>query len=294
MKITVFVKNYARVGYAKDDIQEIDYKEAEVIYNDNKDVLEETHFSPENQCLSRLVNEYDEKNKLVNSLLYDEEGEISKKTICQYDSEGDLCERSDFYGEEGMAYTSRFVYENHLPIRQDAYDDDEFSYTEKEMEYQDGLLVKQVDYDDFGEKQYIHQYTYNENREMTSYVRDEVKDKDRRTFLYTYEDGKKVKELIYNYSDTLIAAKYFVYDEKGRLIEAEEEDLDSYQKMVYQYEENHLASVTQYNKEEKIVARTDFFVDEQGRDSKMMNYALDEVDPENLRLISEISYEREA
>ena len=70
--------------------------------------------------------------------------------------------------------------------------------------------------------------------------------------------------------------------------------MDSYQKMVYQYEENHLASVTQYNKEEKIVARTDFFVDEQGRDSKMMNYALDEVDPENLRLISEISYEREA
>ena len=125
------------------------------------------------------------------------------------------------------------------------------------------------------------------------YVRDEVKDKDRRTFLYTYEDGKKVKELIYNYSDTLIAAKYFVYDEKGRLIEEEDEDLDSYQKMVYQYEENHLASVTRYNKEEKEVARTEFFVDEQGRDSKMMNYALDEVDPENLRLISEISYERE-
>lgn len=293
MKITVFVKNYARVGYAKEDIQEIDYKEAEVIYNENKDVLEESHFSPENQCLSRLINEYDENNRLMNSLLYDEEGTLAKKTVCQYDSEGDLCERSDFYGEEGIVYTSRFVNENHLPVRQDAYDDGEFSYTEKEMEYQDGLLVKQVDYDDFGDKQYIHQYTYNENREMVSYVRDEVKDKDRRTFLYTYEAGKKVKELIYNYSDTLIAAKYFVYDEKGRLVEEENEDLDSYQKMVYQYEENHLASVTRYNKEEKVVARTDFFVDEQGRDSKMMNYALDEVDPENLRLISEISYERE-
>lgn len=293
MKITVFVKNYARVGYAKDDIQIVDYKEAEVVYNDKREVLDEKHFSPEGNCLSHLENEYDENAKLISSLLYDEEGILAKKTICQYDGEGDLCERSELYGEEGMTYTSRFTYANHLLVQQDSYDDGEFSYTEKKMEYEDGLLVKQIDFDDYGEKQYVHQYAYNENRELVSYVRDEVKDKDRRSYLYEYENGKKEKELVYNYSDTLIAARYFVYDEQGRLVEEENEDLDSYQKMVYQYEENHLAAVHRYDKKEKEVARTEFFVDEQGRDSKVMNYALDEVDPENLRLISEISYERE-
>lgn len=292
MKLTIYLKQYERVGYAQEDIKLNEYKEAEILYNDQQQLLEETHFSSDNQLVSKITNQYDAQNRLISTSMYDEENLLIRRTIYAYNDEGDLCKKEEFYGEDNeMAYTSEFVYNEHKILLQKACDGDD-SYIEKSYRYEGDNLIEQIDYDDFGEKQYIHQYTYNDAGEVTSYIRNEVQAKDRRTFLYEYNNGKKIKELVYNYSDTLIAAKYWSYSDQGLLLEIEEEDLDSYQKLVYHYEEERVIAVEKLDKSGKTIEKTEFFIDDKGQDSKAINYALDEVNPSELRLVSEIIYER--
>jgi hypothetical protein len=105
-----------------------------------------------------------------------------------YDDKGNVVKQNNYYGEDCPTFSNHFTYENGLLIRQDSYDDGHFVYTEKEYRYNDkGLLIEQIDFDEDGNKQYVTVNEYNDDGLVITRVRDEILEKDRRTYHFEYD-----------------------------------------------------------------------------------------------------------
>lgn len=286
---------HQRTGFDKDDIEPIEYKEAEANFDENGHVVEETHYTEEGDVDNCTRYEYDENGRVISSTQVDSEEYISQKSNMYYDAEGRLIKQGNMYGEDSPEYFTVFEYQNGLLMRQDSYDGDELDYTEKEYEYNEaGQCIKEIDYNDEGEKQYIIENQYNEKGLLVQQVRDEVLNKDRRSYQYEYdEQNNKIKDLIYNYNEELIAKVYYRFNENNQLIEAEAEDLDKYQKTTYQYEGDLLVKIELLDKQGNLQSWTEYQYDDYGNVASIVRHIHDEVDVNAFRILSEVRYERE-
>jgi len=292
--INIFQINYLRNGYNKEEITKECYKEASIQYNEALQPIREEHFNVDGKRNLLTLCLYNELGQLSQSEMYDADDEMVQRTRYRYDTEGRTIEEMNCYGEGLPEYGSHYIYEDNLLVRQDAYDEDVFSYTEKIFEYQDNRLYKEIDFTEEGEKQYVIEQEFNEKGLLTKRIRHELLEKDRRTFLYEYDHfDHKIKELILNYNEELIAKIYYSYNEKNQLTEVEEEDLDHYKKLKYYYTDNLVSKIEEYDKEDKLQQWTAYSFDDSGHLLKSETYHFDEIDPETHRLVHEVLYETE-
>ena len=183
--------------------------------------------------------------------------------------------------------------EHGMEIRREAFVDGKLDYVENVKEYDNGLLSRELENDDYGKTMYEHLYKYNDLGQVVQYVRNEVQNKDRRSYDYEYDErGNRVKELIYDYDNMLIAKKYNTYDEEGRLVMVEEEDLDNYRKVKLEYEGNLVVKNYLYERDDKLVGWAEYGYDDNGKEVSATEYIRDEVDPESHRLLRVTHFER--
>lgn len=281
--------NHLRVGYGKDDISLEDYTESILSLDKSGNILKEERFSPDASFESLVLNEYNDQNILISSKEYDEENNLIHQVTYLYDDKK-LLQQTTLYGEDCPQYVTRFVYEGDLLIKQEAYVEDDFESVEKTFQYNEKqLLTKEVHYDDDGRTQYIYEYDYQPDGLLEKMVKIEVLEKDKRTYEYTYDNaGNRVKILVYNYQEQLIAKTYQKFTDDNLLFESEEEDLNSYKKTVYQREGNLLMKVSIYGRNDELQSWMDFEYDESGRNTKMVNYIKDETDEESYRILYEL------
>ena len=291
--VNIYCTNHSRTGYGKEDIAMESFKEITTTFNENGKVLKESHYIAENGLDTLTVNEYNEKGELASTAQYDGEGEMGQKLEFFYDDNGNVVKQNNYYGENCPTFSSHYIYENGLLLKQDSYDDGYFAYTEKEYRYNDkGLLIEQIDFDEDGNKQYVTVNEYNDDGLVVTRVRDEILEKDRRTYHFEYENKNKVKDLIYDYDEKLIAKIYYKYNENGDIIETEEEDLDNYKKTIYSFEGKALMKAEISDREDKILSWTEYIYDKEDNILNIRNYIRDEVDEDDFRIITEYRYER--
>lgn len=292
--IKIFNTNYLRTSYDKDGITEERFQEAELIYNENGKLLKETHFNSKNLLESLAINEYNADGLTTSSSQYNDADELCQKNIFEYDNQKRLIKKGCFYGPESPEYATRYVYENDLLIREDSYDDDEFSFTEKEYSYKDNQQCKVIEFDEDGNTLYATETEYNEKGLISKIIKNEVMQKDRRTYIFEYDDNnRKIKELIYNYDNALIAKAYYSYNENGNASEMEEENLDIYRKTKYSYEGNNCVKIEQFDKKGELLMWSDYEFNDQNEVSSVKNFITDEVDTTVFRIASAIRYETE-
>lgn len=293
--LKLYCVNYFRTGYGKDDITMERFLENSVLYNEKGEIIRDEHYIAENELDSIIVNEYNEKEQLISNAHYGHDESLIQKNTFAYDEEENLICQNSYYGEGCDPYTSHFVYQNGLLQRQDAYENDQFISTEKEYTYnEEGLIAKLIEYDEDGKIQYITTNEYNDEKLLIRRVRDEIAEKDRRTYLFEYDEHQnKVKELIYDYDDVLISKSYFLFNEKNLMIEKEDEDLDNYQKIIYHYEGENVSKIETFDKEQKLLSWTEYSYDEYNLISKLKHYGIDETDENEYRIRIEYEYVRD-
>ena len=281
--------NHLRVGYGKDDISLEDYTESILSLDKSGNILKEERFSPDASFESLVLNEYNDQNILISSKEYDEENNLIHQVTYLYDDKK-LLQQTTLYGEDSPHYVTRFVYEGELLTKQEAYVEDDFECVEKTFQYNEKqLLTKEVHYDDDGRTQYIYEYDYQPDGLLEKMVKIEVLEKDKRTYEYTYDNaGNRVKILVYNYQEQLIAKTYQKFTDDNLLFESEEEDLNSYKKTIYEREGNLLMKVSIYGRNDELQSWIDFEYDESGQNTKMVNYIKDETDEESYRILYEL------
>ena len=154
-------------------------------------------------------------------------------------------------------------------------------------------LIKEIEYDEYNEVKNMITYKYNDKGLLMKTIRDEVKEKDRRTYEFFYDDqNNKVKELIYNYKDKLIAAQYTRFNDQKQEVEIEWEDLDNYRKTIQEYNGDQLVKVENLNREGAVTSRTEFQYDDQKNLINLKRYELATVYSNELQLTQETFYER--
>lgn len=293
-KLTIHTTNYLRSGYEENDITAEDYISAIAIFDEQGNLISENTYNADTTLQSAVTTSFNENHQPLVVNNYDGEGQLCERVTNVYE-DNRLVEQKVCYGEDMPEYSTRLVYENDLLVRRDCYDEDEFSYTERKLSYNDkAQLVKDVEFDEDGNEMYVVVNEYDEEGRLIARTRDEVQQHDRRSVNFEYDErGNKIKDLIYNYDEALIAKIYSRYDEENRLVELEEEDLDHYRLTKYEYEGKNPVKISMYDKEGKILNWVAYTYDNHGRVLTQEAYANDEVNPSVCRLVSHVSYTRE-
>ncbi|MBR5920752.1 MAG: hypothetical protein IKZ56_06300 [Bacteroidales bacterium] len=292
LKITK--KEYQRVGYDAQDIEPVEYTEGYAEYDDNGHILREERYEPDGTLNTLTVNTYNENGELVQTEQYDQDDILLQKTVNKYDENQRLASQSNYYGDASEEYVTKYYYDAEgNVVKQEVYVDGNLDYVEKTATFVNGRPDTVTENDDYGNAMYVHHYQYDEKGQVTVYVRDEVQNKDRRTYEFTYNDnGDRVKDLIYDYDMKLIAKVNRTFDEQNRQTEVVEEDLDSYRRITMEYDEDRVVKNTMFNKNGEITGWAEYEYADDGRQSMAREFIHDEVEPQNFRMLRETFYER--
>jgi len=292
LKITK--KEYQRVGYDAQDIEPVEYTEDYAEYDDNGHILREERYEPDGTLNTLTVNTYNENGGLVQTEQYDQDDILLQKTVNKYDENQRLASQSNYYGDASEEYVTKYYYDAEgNVVKQEVYVDGNLDYVEKTAIFVNGRPDTVTENDDYGNAMYIHHYQYDEKGQVTVYVRDEVQNKDRRTYEFTYNNnGDRVKDLIYDYDMKLIAKVNRTFDEQNRQTEVVEEDLDSYRRITMEYDEDRVVKNTMFDKNGEITGWAEYEYADDGRQSMAREFIHDEVEPQNFRMLRETFYER--
>ena len=292
LKITK--KEYQRVGYDAQDIEPVEYTEGYAEYDDNGHILREERYEPDGTLNTLTVNTYNENGELVQTEQYDQDDILLQKTVNKYDENQRLASQSNYYGDASEEYVTKYYYDAEgNVVKQEVYVDGNLDYVEKTATFVNGRPDTVTENDDYGNAMYIHHYQYDEKGQVTVDVRDEVQNKDRRTYEFTYNDnGDRVKDLIYDYDMKLIAKVNRTFDEQNRQTEVVEEDLDSYRRITMEYDEDRVVKNTMFDKNGEITGWAEYEYADDGRQSMAREFIHDEVEPQNFRMLRETFYER--
>ena len=291
--LTISKKEYQRVGYDENDIEPVEFVEVKAEYNEVGQITREERYDADGDINTLTVNQYDEQHRLIQSEQFDQDNILLQKTVNVFDG-GDLVCQNNFFGDGDDEYSTHYVFDgNHNIVRHEMYVNGQLDYVEKEIEYEYNRVVKETENDDYGDAMYRNTYTYDAQGRVSRLVRDEIQNKDRRTYEYTYDDnGNLVKELVYDYGNALIAKIYRTYNDQNQLIETEEEDLDHYRKIVMEYDGQLVMKNSLYNKEGQLQGWAEYTYDENGKENSSREFIHDEVQPEHFCMLRETFYER--
>ncbi|MBO7446451.1 MAG: hypothetical protein J6T86_08605 [Bacteroidales bacterium] len=291
--LKIIKKEYRRIGYEKNDVEPMEYLEVSAQYDGHNQLVREERFEPDGTLNTLTLNEYNDRHQLVLSEQFDQDNTLLQKTVNTYQDDR-LATQCFFFGEDTTEYVTKHIYDDlGNEIRRENYVDGKLDYVENIKVYDGSLLKKETENDDYGKPLYEHLYDYNEQGWVIRHVRNEIQNKDRRTYDYEYNDqGQCIKELIYDYDDMLIAKKYNTYDTEGHLVMVEEEDLDNYRKVKLEYEGNLVVKNYLYERDDKLTGWAEYGYDENGKEVSATEYIRDEVDPETHRLLRVTHFER--
>ena len=292
--LKIIKKEYQRVGYDAQDIEPFEFTETYAEYNEQGQITREERFDPDGTLNTLTVNTYDDNGELLQTEQYDQDDILLQKSVNQYDEHQHLIEQTNYYGDASDEYVTKYYYdEEGHPVKQEVYVNGKLDYVEKTTVYVDGRPETVTENDDYGDPMYIHRYQYDANGRVAVYTRDEVQNKDRRTYEFTYNDnGDRAKDLIYDYDMKLIAKIIRTFDEEGRQTEIVEEDLDSYRRISMEYDGDKVVKNKMFDKKGEITGWAEYEYEDDGKESLAREFIHDEVEPENFRLLRETSYVR--
>ncbi|HHT51637.1 MAG TPA: hypothetical protein GX007_00435 [Bacteroidales bacterium] len=249
------------------------------------------------ELVREIRNKYNEKGELVREehRYMQDDIEYEDFNAYQYDETGRMTVKMEqFYGDDTV-YTTQYIYEGDLLMQVDHYINESFDYTETEFEYQDNRLVKETHYDEYEELVSTVIYHRDENGWVNQWEKNEIRDKDRRTVDYSYdENGNPIKILTYNYKNTLIHAQYLTYDELNRDLVTEWEDLDKKGKIVKEYQGKLIHKIQLFNAEDQPETVYEYFYNDEGQIKETHVYRWDPFHIHALYLAEITTHERAA
>lgn len=293
MKENVYCTTYVPTQTGEIIIESEHVLDSSVEFNDQGKEIVIENFDENNSVFSKEVYEYDSNGNRISEDLYDFNNEIIEKIRYKYNEDGKVIFQSEQYVESEEQYITKYIYQDQKLVQIDHFCDEAFEYTEKKFMYEKNFLVKEIEYNEDEEVKIIIQYKYDINGMLVKMIKDEVIEKDRRSYEYFYDaNGNKVKELIYNFKDKLIAAHYMKYNDKNQEIESEWEDLDNYRKTCSEYEGDLQVKLQILDKDGKVLIISEYIRDENGKILELRRYDFDDLYTNQIQLSKVYTYER--
>lgn len=195
----------------------------EVIYDDQGHEIEHFNYNSEGELEEHV------KLELDNGLPVDERleinGELTEQATRTYDEKGRLLTETRHYLEGGTD-TTYFEYEGDNLVSRLVVDSDGDEGEKQIWEYKDGQLVREVQYNMFGNIELERVPDYDENGLLTDITETSYRDdQPQKTFTFFDEHGRMITEKHYDSKERLVARTTVQYNENGKPIRFEEENV---------------------------------------------------------------------
>lgn len=195
----------------------------EVIFDDQGHEIEHFNYNPEGELEEHI------KLELVNGLPVDERleinGELTEHTTRTYDEKGRLLTETRHYLEGGTD-TTYFEYDGDKMVSRLVVDSDGEEGEKQIWEYKDGRLVREVQYNMFGNIELERVPEYDENGQLSDITETSYReDQPQKTLTFFDEHGRMITEKHYDSKERLVARTTVQYQANGKPILFEEENV---------------------------------------------------------------------
>lgn len=231
--------------------KEILYQELE--YDDNENVINEITFLPDGEIEHEYRYKYDDLNRVSEEILVEGTGEILEKMTKEYDEQGRVISETNHY-EDDLADVTTIEYSaDGKELSRTTVDTEGELLRQKLFKYDSGKLVSVVETDEEGAVINERTISYDE-RGLA--IEERVRESDVNfRFVSVYdESGKRAQLKKYSQKNELLERISYSYDDKGRIIQMQEEDaagveihsleIDDYENVIRQETTDQNGNVT--------------------------------------------------
>ncbi|OFX17996.1 MAG: hypothetical protein A2033_10310 [Bacteroidetes bacterium GWA2_31_9] len=210
---------------------------SEVIYNENQDILSHINYDDFGNIETKIEFEFDEKGNCIKETNFYDEESISETITNVYNENNKILKSETEYGDGSISIKSVALNSDKTEQIIETHDEDGVLESKEVNQYNDGLLVKQMVYDEdnklvnetlnefdenknlikrveknyFEKTEFITNFEYNENHNLVKYQKLTPKGIILEKLFISYDDQNRVIEQ--KYSDRIIY-KYIFDDEK--------------------------------------------------------------------------------
>ncbi|MFJ1425670.1 RHS repeat domain-containing protein [Capnocytophaga canimorsus] len=189
-------------------------------YNEHEKLIEAIYYEENGTISSKETWKYDDKGNEIESIWYNKNGKIDLKTTWKYDDKGNLIEHIEYNknGKIDLKTTSKYDDKGNL-IEATYYDD---QYGKVFLKYNDkGNLIEEIKYNRNGKIDFKKTWKYDDKgNEMERYEGRQDRKKWQEVFSkFTYENNRTTKERVRYTNGNISSEETWKYDEKGKLIE---------------------------------------------------------------------------
>lgn len=210
---------------------------SEVVYNENQDILSHINYDDFGNIETKIEFEFDENGNCTKETNYYDEEAVSETITNVYDDKNKILKSETEYGDGSISIKSVALNSDKTEQIIETHDEDGVLESKEVNQYNDGLLVKQMVYDEdnklvnetlnefdenknlikrveknyFEKTEFITNFEYNENNNFVKYQKLTPKGIVLEKLFISYDDQNRVIEQ--KYSDRIIY-KYIFDDEK--------------------------------------------------------------------------------
>jgi hypothetical protein len=210
-------------------------------YDIEGNIIKSTSFNQEQEVHEYYEYVYDSDQNPIEELCYFDENELAEHKFITWNDNKLRASEKVIYQEDGSANTTYFTYnEENLLIEKKVLDQDDEVEEIDTFDYENGKLICEKKTDNDKNTVYTKKYKYDEKGNLTDY---EYSSPDPYEFLrYEYfynEKGEREKILRYNYKNQLVEKNFIEFDDKGNIIELDEENQRGQKITRMTYDENN-------------------------------------------------------
>ncbi len=242
-------------GLEEEEIREHEYQYQNTEFDEYGNTLSEETFSPEGELEHKSEYAYDNKGRLVEEILIEEDDFISEHRTSEYDEQGRLYKEQLHYLDDSFDETVYTYNAVGMLISKVTTDSEGEVGNRVDLEYKGALLLSEAEYDADGAVISKKKFSYDEVGNLTE---ESVEGKEEE-FSLTHEYGENGKRLVsrrFDRNGKLVARSTYTYDVKGQAVEIREETVTGIELMKMEYDErgNLLLQETSTEEDEEVLS----------------------------------------
>ncbi|GJQ07770.1 hypothetical protein CAPN010_19280 [Capnocytophaga cynodegmi] len=190
-------------------------------YNEHEKLIEEIHYEENGTISSKETWKYNDKGNKIENIWYNKNGKIVKKTS-KYDDKGNLIEETyyDRFGKEFLKYNDKGNLIEEIKYNRNG----KIDFKETREYNNQGNLIEEIRYRRDGKIDFKETWKYDsQGNKMERYEGRQDRKKWQEAFSkFTYENNRTTIERVRYTNGNISSEETWRYDEKGKLIEVSE------------------------------------------------------------------------
>ncbi len=234
--ITLFKNDLIQLSHPGSGNTEKGYKYSYTEMDNHDNVILEIKYDPSGRIEEKYVFRFDNKGNLLEEISYLTENEIAEHKTYEWDEQNKIARSFKLYADDSKDRVDYRHDQQGRVIEKTTVDSDNEIEAREIMEWKENLLLKKQVHE-FGEMVLEEKNEYDEEGKLTQNIK-WTSEEGKTTIEYHYDEKKQlIKTLTYDNNDKLINKTRYLYNEAGKVIQADFESARNKNSTIITYDD---------------------------------------------------------